>query len=227
MGTLPLARQPGERWLYQTGADVLGVLLARAADQPFETVLRERIFEPLGMRDTAFWVPPADLERLGPCFVTNPESGGRDVYDPPDGQWSRTPDFQGAGDGLVSTIDDYLAFAEMLRSGGAAPGGRIVSRPSIETMTTNQLTAENLAVSGPDPSGDLGWGFGVGVQIRRSRPTRPVGSYGWDGGLGSSWANDPTEDLIGIVLTNQMWDSPTPPAACQDFWTGVYAAIDD
>ena len=221
---IPLLHQPGEAWLYNTCSDILGVLIARAAGQPFETFLRERIFEPLGMRDTGFAVPASDLGRFGPCYWTNPATGARQVYDTREGQWSRPPAFPSGGAGLVSTVVDYLAFAEMLRAGGTHRGERILSRPSIEAMTTDHLA--DLG-PGPDPSGALGWGFGVGVQRRRTGPARSVGTYGWDGGLGSQWANDPAEDLIGILMTNQSWTSPTPPLVCNDFWACAYAAIDD
>lgn len=226
LGTLPLQHQPGERWLYHTGADVLGVLIARASGRPLETFLRERIFEPLGMRDTGFFVPAGELDRFGPCYSTNPGDGTRTTYDPADGQWSDPPAFPSGGHGLVSTVDDFLAFAQMLLSGGTARDQRILARPSIEAMTTDHL-ADQRGVSGPDPSGAVGWGFGVGVQRRRTGPTRSVGAYGWDGGLGSSWANDPAEKLVGILMTNQTWASPTPPPVCDDFWTCAYAAIDD
>jgi CubicO group peptidase (beta-lactamase class C family) len=227
LGTLPLAYQPGERWLYHTGADVLGVLIARASGQTFESFLRERIFEPLGMHDTGFSVPAADMARFGACYASDPASGDRVVYDAADGQWSAPPAFAGGGAGLVSTVPDYLAFARMLQSGGVHHGRRILARPSIEAMTTNQLTPEQLSASGPDAAGALGWGFGVGVQIRRTGPARSVGTYGWDGGLGSVWANDPTEGVVGVLMTNQMWTSPTPPPVAEDFWTCAYAAIAD
>src|SRR5438067_208624 len=107
--TLPLMCQPGERWLYHTGADVLGVLIARASGggQSFEAFLRERIFEPLGMKDTAFSVPAGALDRLGTLYLTDPETGALTVFDPPDGQWSRPPAFPSGGAGLVSTADDF------------------------------------------------------------------------------------------------------------------------
>ena len=89
-------------------------------------------------------------------------------------------------------------------------------------MTTNQLTPEQVALIGGQ-----GWGFGVGVLLERLGPTPSVGSYGWEGGLGSSWSNDPVEDLTGVLLTNRMWLSPTPPAIRDDFWTCAYGAIDD
>lgn len=226
-GAIPLTHQPGTRWLYHTSADVLGVLVARAAGRPLGDVLAERIFEPLGMADTGFWVPPASNDRLGACHMADPATGEVGVYDPPEGQWSRPPAFPGGGDGLVSTLDDFHAFADMLRSGGSRGGRRILSRPVVEAMTTNHLSPAQLAQAGPDPDGAQGWGFGVGVRLVRTGPAQAVGTYGWDGGLGSSWANDPVEDVIGILLTTRAWSSPQPPAVALDFWTATYAALGD
>jgi CubicO group peptidase (beta-lactamase class C family) len=225
MSTLPLLYQPGERWLYHVGSDVLGVLVARAAGQPLGAYLKERVFEPLGMADTGF--AASDVERLGSCHGKNPATGEPFVYDAPDGQWSKPPVFPSGGGGLVSTVDDYLAVAAMLmRNGRLVDGFRLVSRPSVETMTTDHIGADRR-VPGPLPDGSQGWGFGVGVQVRRTGlPT--VGSYGWAGGLGSSWANDPSERLIGVVLTTDMFSSAfPPPVTIQDFWTCAYAMVDD
>ncbi|MCU1372810.1 MAG: hypothetical protein JWO68_96, partial [Actinomycetia bacterium] len=221
--TLPLMFQPGERWLYHTGADILGVLVARASGQPFEAFLRERIFEPLGMRDTGFAVPEAAVDRLVTSYLTDPETGALGVYDAPAGQWSVPPAFPSGGAGLVSTADDYLAFAEMLLGGGAP----LLSRPSVETMTADHLTPEQKAVSGffPDDFDARGWGFGVGVVTRRDHPAAPVGQYGWDGGMGTIWRNDPGQQLVTILLTNASWTSPRPPDIAQDFLTAAYAAI--
>jgi CubicO group peptidase (beta-lactamase class C family) len=223
--TLPLMCQPGERWLYHTGADVLGVLIARASGQPFETFLRERIFEPLGMVDTGFSVPAADVDRFATSYMTDPETGALVLYDAPAGQWSTPPAFPSGGAGLVSTAADYTAFAAMLLRGGAP----IVSRPSVETMTSDHLTSEQKAVSGFFP-GDFdarGWGFGLGVVTRRDFPFEPVGTYGWDGGLGTIWRNDPSEQLTTILMTNAAWTSPQLPAIAHDFLTATYAAIAD
>jgi CubicO group peptidase (beta-lactamase class C family) len=226
LGTLPLLHQPGARWLYHYGADVLGVLIPRAAGQPLERFLAERVFEPLGMTDTAF--AAADPSRLTSCYARNPETGERTCFDAPDGQWAVMPAFPSAGGGLVSTVDDFFAFARMLQRGGLLPdGARFLSRASIEAMTTDQIGAA-VGVPGPSFDGTQGWGFGVSVQVRRVGLNRTVGSYGWDGGLGSSWANDPTERLLGIVLTTDMFTSAyPPPATIQDFWTTVYASFDD
>jgi CubicO group peptidase (beta-lactamase class C family) len=223
--TLPLLCQPGERWLYHTGAELLGVLVARAAGQPFEAFLRERVFEPLGMRDTGFFVPEASRRRLVTSYATDPATGGLRPYDEPDGQWSTPPAFPSGGGGLVSTADDYLAFAQMLLSAGFP----LLSRPSVETMTTDQLTAEQKSRSGFFP-GDFdarGFGFCVGVTTRREHPSAPVGQYGWDGGLGTVWRNDPAEQMITILMTNGAFGSPRPPDVIADFLTAAYAAIDD
>jgi CubicO group peptidase (beta-lactamase class C family) len=91
-------------------------------------------------------------------------------------------------------------------------------------MTTDQLDPDD---PGPDPTGAVGWGFGVGVQRRPAGPGRSARRYGWDGGLGSSWANDPSADLVGVILTNQMWSSPEPPAVVDDFWEAADAAMGD
>ena len=150
--TLPLMHQPGERWMYNTGSYVLGVLIARGSGQPLETFFRERIFEPLGMKDTGFSVPAAKLDRLATCYAVNPETGALALHDGvDDSQWSRPPAFPDAGAGLVSTIDDYLAFGQMMLNDGKHGSERVLSRPSVETMTTDQLTPEQKAspVSSP------------------------------------------------------------------------------
>jgi CubicO group peptidase (beta-lactamase class C family) len=223
--TLPLMFQPGERWLYHTGAEVLGVLIARASGQPFEAFLRERVFEPLGMKDTAFFVPAADLGRFATSYATDRETGLLQVYDRPDGQWSTRPAFPSGGAGLVSTAADFLALAEMLLRGGAP----LLSRPSVETMTTDQLTPGQKAVSGffPDDFDARGWGFCVSVVTRREHPAAPVGQYGWDGGLGTVWRNDPSEQMITILMTNSAFGSPRLPEIAQDFLTSAYSSIDD
>ena len=230
IGKLPLMYQPGERWLYDTGSDVLSVLIARAAAQPLETFLRERIFEPLGMRDTGFSVPPAKLDRLATSYSPNFKTGALELYDEPaTGDWSRAPAFPSGGGGLVSTVDDYLAFGQMLLNKGKHGDLRILSRPSVEAMTSDQLTAAQKAVSGLVPGyfDTHGWGLGVSVVTKREDVTGSVGRFGWDGGLGTSWYADPHEGLVGILMTQRAWTSPVPPLVCQDFWTSAYQAIDD
>jgi CubicO group peptidase (beta-lactamase class C family) len=227
-GTLPLLHQPGEKWMYHTGSDVLGVLIARAAGQPLETFLRERIFEPLGMRDTGFSVPASTIDRLATSYWNHFQTGALEVYDEAKGgQWSRPPAFPSGGGGLVSTIDDYLAFGQMLLNKGKHGRERILSRPSVEAMTTDQLTPEQKSSDLGGFFNSHGWGFGVGMVTRREDPSEPVGKFGWDGGLGTSWRSDPQEDIITILMTQRAWTSPNPPDVCRDFWTLAYQAIDD
>lgn len=229
-GTLPLMYQPGERWTYHTGSDVLGVLIARASGQPFETFLRERLFAPLGMKDTAFSVPESKLDRFTASYMPDRKTRKLELYDDAKGgQWSRPPAFPSGGAGLVSTVDDLLAFGRMMLNSGLHGRERILSRPSVETMTTDQLTSAQKAVSGLT-SGYFeshGWGFGMSVVTRREESYESVGRFGWDGGLGTSWYCDPREDFVGVLMTQVAWTSPTPPPVCRDFWTLAYQAIDD
>jgi len=230
LGRLPLMHQPGERWMYNTGSDVLGVLIVRVSGQPLETFFQERIFEPLGMKDTGFSVPTPKLDRLATSYWTDPESGELAVYDEAEGgQWSRSPAFPSGAGGLVSTIDDYLAFGQMMLNQGKHGNERILSRLSVETMTTDQLTPEQKAVSGLVPGyfDSHGWGFGVSMVTRRDDVAAVPGRYGWDGGLGTSWYSDPREEMVTILMTQRAWTSPSPPNVCLDFWTSAYQAIDD
>jgi CubicO group peptidase (beta-lactamase class C family) len=226
LGTLPLLHQPGAGWMYNTGSDVLGVLVARAAGQPFDEFLRERIFEPLKMADTGFSVPAASLSRLATGYHDN----GVDVYDAvADSKWRQPPAFPSGAGGLVSTVQDYLAFGEMMLRQGKYDGGRLLSRASIELMTTDQLTPEQKQASGPFAGyfANHGWGLGMSVVTKRDGLGEPVGRFGWNGGLGSVWYADPSEDMVTILMTGCAKFVLTPPDIYRDFWTLAYQAIDD
>ena len=228
LGGLPLVHQPGERWLYHTGSDVLGVLIARASGETLETFLRERIFEPLGMKDTGFHVPPEKHDRLPTSYSTDVATRGVAVHDDPrDSRYGRPPAFPSGGGGLVSTVDDYLAFCQMMLLKGRHRSARILSRPSIELMTINHLTPEQKAGSELLLGEHRGWGFGLAVVTGRDGLEATPGRFGWDGGLGTSAYSDPQEDLVGILMTQRLMDSPEPPHVVLDFWTSVYQAIDD
>jgi CubicO group peptidase (beta-lactamase class C family) len=229
LATLPLMHQPGETWMYNTGSNVLGVLIARASGQPLETFFRERIFEPLGMRDTAFSVSAAQRDRLATSYLVKDVAVGLEVYDAVgDTQWGRPPAFADGAAGLVSTIDDYLAFGQMMLDKGTYGTHRLLSRPSVETMITDQLTPEQKAVSGffPGYFDGRGWGFGMSVVTRRDGVSAVPGRFGWDGGLGTSWASDPAEQMVAILMT-QRAGFPLESDVYLDFWTSVYQAIDD
>jgi CubicO group peptidase (beta-lactamase class C family) len=212
LGSLPLMAQPGERWMYTTGASVLGVLLMRASGQSFADVLRTHVCEPLGMRDTAFWTTATD--RLGTAYRPSPD--GLVVWDEPSsGTWSRPPAFGDGAAGLLSTADDLLAFARMLLRGGTPA----LSPASVRALTTDQLTAAQKAHGGLGPSFFNGrsWGFCQAVYDN--------GAFGWDGGFGSSWLVDPARDLTVIVLTQRMWETPDPPPVHRDIQAAAYAAL--
>jgi CubicO group peptidase (beta-lactamase class C family) len=211
LGTLPLLAQPGERWLYNTGASVLGVLLARATGEPFAEVLQTRVFDPLGMKNTGFWTENTD--RLATAYRPTPE--GLVVWDEPDGSWSRPPAFGDGAAGLLSTVDDLLAFARMLLGGGAP----VLSRDSVKAMTTDQLTDTQKA------NGGLGPNFFAGQSWSFCQAVLDTGAYGWDGGLGTSWLVDPANDLTMIVLSQRLFESPKPPQVHTDIQAAAYAAL--
>ncbi len=228
LGRLPLMHQPGEKWMYHTGSDVLGVLIARTSGQGLERFFRERIFGPLGMKDTGFHVPPEKLDRLPPSYMRNPETGALMLHDDPgDSRWGRPPAFPAGGGGLVSTVDDYLAFCQMMLSNGRHGRERILSRPSVELMTTDHLTQEQKAEARVFFGDNRGWGFGVAVNTRREDLASTPGRFGWDGGVGTSGYSDPKEGMVGILMTQRLMDSPDPPGVFLDFWTSAYQTIDD
>jgi CubicO group peptidase (beta-lactamase class C family) len=230
LGELPLLHQPGEQWLYNTGMDVAGVLIERATGSSLGAFMRERIFEPLGMNDTGFVVPADQLGRLTTSYTTNPESGALDLWDEPNGGWSTPPRQERGAGGLVSSVDDFLRFGKMLLGMGALGATRVLSRLSVETMTTDQLTREQKERSGamlPGFFDDNGWGFGVSMVTRNVDPAQPVGTYGWDGGLGTLFKVYPSEDMVSVLLTNASWSSPIPPPIARDFWATTAAAIND
>ncbi len=228
LGELPLIHQPGERWLYHTGSDVLGILLARAADRPLADVLQERLFGPLGMKDTGFCVPAGKLARLACAYRHDAAAGGLVCLDRgKDGRWSQPPVFESGGGGLVSTADDCLAFWCMMLDRGRHDGRRLLARPTVEAMTADQLLPSQKDGAELFFGDSKGWGFGFGVTVRRTDPWETPGRFGWDGGLGTSAYADPQEGLVGVLLTQRMMESPRPPRAFTDFWSGAYQAIDD
>jgi CubicO group peptidase (beta-lactamase class C family) len=225
IGSLPLIHQPGERWMYHTGADILAVLIARVARKPLADVLRERIFAPLGMRDSAFHVPPPALDRLATCYMRD-DAGALQVWDPArGGQYAQPPVFPSM---LVSTADDFLAFARMLLRRGRHADATILTQSSVALMMTDQLTAEQKAASPFFPGfwDTNGWGFGGAVITRRDPTGANPGSYGWSGGFGTSFIVDPAADLVAILLVQRLMGGPDDNALNHAFLTLVYQAIE-
>ncbi|QHW29748.1 beta-lactamase family protein [Paenibacillus rhizovicinus] len=237
LGTLPLMYQPGERWQYHISNDLLGVLVARVTGQSFESFLHDRIFQPLGMKDTGFHLSADKIDRLPPLYAPDPQTGAFHVWDPAEGgRHSQPPAFQGGGGGLVSTVDDYNAYFQMLLNHGMHGSDRILSRPAVELMTTNRLTPEQQAVRHAMATNNVhisfgqgqhgGWGMGMAVRTYRG-DYAPIGQFGWDGGSGTSTYADPRNQLTGILLTQVGMTTPDSARVIHDFWTTVYQAIED
>ena len=222
VAALPLAFEPGTTFGYGNSFDVLGVLVERVAGMKFADVLGKRIFAPLKMNDTAFWVPPEKRARLAAA----PSRAGAT----PAALTSLPPFTAGAG-GLVSTVDDYLKFARVLLDGGTSGEGRILSRRSVDYMTANYLTPEQRKVPFVGlPGFWAGDGFGLGVAVKDYLPVNSpvmgvasVGSYGWPGATGVWWEVDPKETMIQIFMVQ----GGNNEAARRAFQATAYQAIDD
>jgi CubicO group peptidase (beta-lactamase class C family) len=223
LGKLPLIAQPGERWLYNTGSDLLAVLVGRVAGQRFDDFVRERILEPLGLRDTGHHLPAARLDRLAAHYQSDLENGG--LKPGPAQDWSVPPPFPSGAGSMLSTADDYLTFATMLLRNGSHRNDRILSRSAVQLMTTDHLTAAQRESGRAFLDGN-GWGFGVQVVTERTDIATIPGVYGWDGGWGTSWRSHAGEDLVTIVLTQRSMDSPIAAELFHDFHTAAYQALD-
>ncbi|AGZ45136.1 serine hydrolase domain-containing protein [Actinoplanes friuliensis] len=212
LGTLPLLHQPGEGWSYHGGGEILGALLQRATGLSLETLLHERLFEPLGMRDTSYAC--IDPERLATAYRPG-MSGELEVCAEPEGRWSPPLRVSGAT-GLISTVDDCLAFGRMLLDGG----GGLLSDGSVAQMTTDRLTAQQKAAAMWLPGfwDGWGWGFGGAVATGREVPGPAAGSYGWTGGTGTACYTDLRGGRVGVLLTQREMTSPMPDAYANAFW---------
>lgn len=231
LGRLPLANQPGERWLYHMSAEILGVLIARVSGMPLSAFLRSRIFEPLGMKDSGFTVPHAKLDRVATCYQTDFVTGEITLLEEARNDLLAQPcRFEsGAGDQFVSTADDMLAFGLMMLNQGAYGKERILSRLSVEAMTTDQLTAEQKAASPFFENfwDSRGWGLGVSIVIRRTEVAGVPGRFGWDGAFSTSLYIDPHERMVGVLMAQCRPGALALHPAVLDFWTSAYRAIDD
>jgi len=227
IGSLPWLSQPGERWMYQVSGDVLGALIARVSGQSLGTFMHERIFEPLGMKDTAFHVPPEKIDRLPTFYFFNHQTKKLDVFDDvANSAWRSEPPFDSGGGGLVSTIDDYFAFSQMMLDKGRYGREHILSRATVELMTSDHLAPEQRAGAEIFFGTHSSWGLGMGVDIGRNEIFHTPGRFGWAGGFVTIAYTDPREELIGILFTQCMVDSPELPKLFSDFWTLAYGAME-
>ncbi|MFC6488881.1 serine hydrolase domain-containing protein [Nitratireductor sp. GCM10026969] len=231
LGDLPLAYQPGERFLYNNGLDVAGILVERATGKRLGEVMREWLFEPLSMKDTAFFVPPEKLDRLptqyGPDFAAG--DGSLIEYGPEQGvDFTAPPPMDSGAGGLVSTVDDYAAFQRMMLNEGELGGTHILKPETVAEMTRNQLTPGQMSTSDAATfmeDGGAGWGLGMSVVLGETKMGLKPGAFGWNGGYGTTAYTDPESGLVGILFTQRLMDSPEPPKTYVDFWNHAYKAI--
>lgn len=216
LSKVPLLYQPGEAWLYDTCSTIQGVLVTRVSGRPLPEFLAERIFEPLGMVDTAFEVPAAKRGRFTSFYKVQPD-GELVLADGPDGQWSTPPVFPLGNGGLVGTADDWLAFGRML----LAEGGGLLSADSVRLMTTDHTTAAQREIGKLFLDGQ-GWGFGGAVDVAAIDPWNVPGRYGWVGGTGTSAHIVTGTRTVAILLTQVATDGPVVPGHMREFWR--YAA---
>jgi CubicO group peptidase (beta-lactamase class C family) len=215
---IPLLHQPGEAFTYNTAFDILGVLLARAADCSLPEVMAQRIFEPLAMTDTGFAFAPGTVQRRTSYY--RHDDDGFVEQDGPDGQWSSVPAFASGAGGLVSTAADVLAFQRMLLSGG----GDVLPAPLVAAMTADQLTP---SIRGTDTTflDGQSWGFGGGVDIERRNPWNVPGRFGWVGGTGTSAHVVRDDDSVAILLTQVELGGPTGSRLLESFWSAAAAHL--
>ena len=204
LGEQPLAFMPGTGWRYSTCADVLGAVIEVVSGKRFGQFLQEEIFDPLGMKDTGFWVPEEKRDRLVTCYRRT--EGGLEPFSSLHlavGQYDRAPAFESGGAGLVSTLDDYAAFGEMLMNGGEYQGKRILSRAAVEYMTSSQLR-ENVRQQMWDSLG--GYNYSCLMRVCDQPGACPLyaekGEYGWDGWLGTYFINLPREGITFLLYQN-------------------------
>jgi len=221
VAALPLAFQPGTAFRYSFATDVLGFLVQVVSGMPFDAFLKQRIFEPLGMTDTDFFVPAEKIERFAANYGPG-DGGSLNVIDAPDtGRFSRPVSFPSGGGGLVSTTNDYLKFAQMLLNKGTGNGNRLLGRKIVEWMAINHLP------EGVHPFGDRARGFGLGVSYMldpgQSATPESVGNFGWGGAANTNFWVDPEEGFTAVFMA-QFMPANTYPAV-DDFRTLVYQAL--
>ncbi len=230
LGQIPLLYQPGERWHYSVATDVLGYLIQVISAKPLDEFLKERIFEPLGMEDTDFYVPEEKLERFATLYGFSEQGVLQIIENTDTSAFSKRPSFLSGGAGLVSTVPDYMRFAQMLLNKGELEGRRILSPKTVDLMTMNHIQIQALPLRIGFPEIEFlvqGCGFGLGFRVLldvagSSRPGSK-GTYGWAGGYDTYFRIDPKEELIGIIMSQFRWPHPYP--SIKEFQVLMYQSI--
>jgi CubicO group peptidase (beta-lactamase class C family) len=206
LGPVPLESQPGARWHYSVSVDVQGRLIEVLSGQPFDRFLRERLFTPLDMRDTGFYVPSNKVERFAACYQASADGSLTLQDDPRKSRLLRDPAFKSGGGGMVSTTRDYLRFAQMLLNGGQLDGRRILRPSTVELMHQNQLADGVWIQFGPEPM--TGTGFGLDFAVRtETEPAARRHAFWWTGMASTRFFIWPEADVVMLSMTQRIMDS--------------------
>ena len=233
LAKIPLQFDPGAHWNYSMATDVLGAVVERIEGKPFAEVLQERIFGPLGMVDTGFKVPADQQHRLTDAYAFHPTDKKQDFDAGARSRWAKDRSLHSGGGGLASTLHDYHRFCLMLLGGGKLGDTRIVSRKTLDLMTSNHLpgggdlTQHSVGIFSEDENAGVGFGLGFAVTLDPARAGIPgsVGDYYWGGMFSTGFFVDPVEEICMVFMT-QLMPSSTYPVR-REVKTMVHAAIDD
>ncbi len=223
-----LAFQPGSRWCYGLSHDLLGYLIECVAGTTLDAFLKERVFLPLGMVDTGFRAPPDQLGRLAALYTCGPGGALARIDPPREGDFTQPCRFLSGGSGLVSTVGDYLRFAQMLLNRGELDGVRLLSRKTVELMTTDNLPpGVRMAFDGPVPGYGYGLGVGVRTGVAEARTLGSPGEFGWPGRAGTEFWVDPQEQMTGLIMPQLTPLVPASQFLGEEFKVLAYQAIAD
>jgi CubicO group peptidase (beta-lactamase class C family) len=224
LAAIPLLNQPGQKWHYSVSTDVLGYLVEVLSGQPLDEFFQQRIFDPLAMTDTGFYVPMGKKDRFPVNYVWNGEGERRVADHPATSRYLKKPTFHSGGGGLVSTTVDYMRFCQMLLSGGQLDGVRLLSPKTVEIMTMNHLDDAQTPNGGVTLGNGAGFGLGFRVvtDVPRNERTVSTGTYGWGGMASTMFFIDPHEELIGIIMSQKL---PTYLRIRDEFQAAVYQSI--
>jgi CubicO group peptidase (beta-lactamase class C family) len=230
---LPLEFSPGTAWTYSVAIDVMGYLVQRLSGMTFGTFLRTRLFEPLGMQDTAFWCPEEKIGRFTSCYMPRAGGGLQMQDDAGKSTYAAPPKLESGGGGLVSTAHDYLRFCRMMLHGGTLDGLQILSPKTVALFSLNHLPRnQELADMAPpglfSEAGYSGIGFslacGVNIDVAKTRLPGTLGEYFWGGAASTAFWIDPKEELAVVFMT-QVMGSDVRLTLRRDLRTLVYSAM--
>lgn len=223
LGSVPMAHQPGEGWLYQMSYDLLTVVLERATGAPLDVVLARRVLEPLGMVETGWTVSPEQLDRVPAQYFPNRAGERVEVAPVADPSVLERPAFRSAATGLLSTAEDLGRFIELLLDGGIGPGGRVLPVAALHHLSQDRLTDGARPMAAADLGPSLGWGHGVAVDLKPQFPGSHAGRFGWHGGTGTSLWVDPTTGVGAVILTQHGMGGTTGADYVESFFSAVHA----